>query len=71
MSDPRAGSRKGMRDGFSTPGEYPEGMWSGSRAPGSGGGLEARNVEECQIDGGGGRQSWRRDVGRCGPWKGL
>lgn len=27
MSDPRAGSRKGMRDGFSIPGEYPEGMW--------------------------------------------
>lgn len=27
MSDPGAGSRKGMRDGFSTPGECPQGMW--------------------------------------------
>ena len=27
MSDPRLGSRKGMRDGFSTVGEFPEGMW--------------------------------------------
>ena len=27
MSDPRLGSRKGMRDGFSTVGEFPDGMW--------------------------------------------
>ena len=27
MSDPRLGSRKGMRDGFSTVEEFPDGMW--------------------------------------------
>ena len=27
MSDAGLGSRKGMRDGFSTVGEFPEGMW--------------------------------------------
>ena len=47
MSDPRAGSRKGMRDGFSPPWECPEGMWEwGEQGCLVGGGSELRNVGE-------------------------
>lgn len=66
MSDPRAGSRKGMGDGFSTPGEYPEGMWEREQGRLVGGGPKLRNVGEFQIWG-----SWNGGRGRRGDWKGL
>lgn len=52
MSDPGAESRKGMRDGFSIPGECPEGMWEQEQEQGRlvEGGPKLRNVGECQTD---------------------
>lgn len=59
MSDPRAGSRKGMRNGFSTLGECPEGMWEWEHGCLVGGGPKLRNVGECQTDLGEMEWEWR------------
>lgn len=62
MSDPRAGSRKGMRDGFSTPGECPEGMWERELGRLVGGGPELRNVGEHRTNLR--EMGWRRETSR-------
>lgn len=56
MSDPGAGSRKGMRDGFSIRGECPKGMWE--QEPGSGraqakecGGVSDRSGGDGMVEG--------------------
>lgn len=61
-----------MRDGFSTPGECPEGMWERELGRLVGGGSELRNVGERRADL---REvGWRRetegDGGRLQEWKG-
>lgn len=63
-----------MRNGFSTPGECPEGMWEqeqgrlvGGRTGAKGGGLELRNVEECHTQ----LEDTGQWGGREGDWEGL
>lgn len=67
MSDPRTGGRKGMRNGFSTPGECPEGMWEQEQGRLAGGELELRNVEECHTQ----LEDTGQWGGREGDWEGL
>lgn len=62
MSDPRAGSRKGMRDGFSTPGEYPEGMWEWEQGAWERGRARAKECGGVSERSGGDRVGMEGDV---------